>query len=178
MATVSQLWKTNRPLAHFIANDFYIVGSERQDVEQEALIGLWVAASEYQPELGPFKPFASLVIRRHLMSCIKQANRAKHAPLNQSLRAAIGPDGDETRIEELLPHLHQVTDVADDRAKLKLLIAAMETELTEFERICVIGIASGSSYLELGPYKKVDNTLFRARSKLKKALESKGSEID
>lgn len=172
MASVIQLWTANRPMARSIAREFYIAGSDRQDVEQEALIGLWIAARDYKPDLGSFKPFASLVIKRRLVSCVKMANAGKHAPLNQSLRARIGPEGKEERVDELLPNLHQVVDVAENRERLALVIAAIDTDLTEFERRCVVGIATGMEYIELGPYKKVDNALFRARRKLRKSIEA------
>lgn len=38
------MWEKHRSLATGIARSFYVPGAERQDVEQEALIGLWDAA--------------------------------------------------------------------------------------------------------------------------------------
>lgn len=158
-------------MARRISREFYFPGGDRDDVEQEALIALWIASRDYEPDRGTFKAFATLVIRRRLASCLKTAGRDKHRPLNLSVRTMVDPDGGETRpIAEILPHLHQVVDVAEGREQLALLTAAIETDLTDFERECVLGIASGYDYLDLGPYKKVDNALFRARKKLRRAL--------
>lgn len=170
--TAIQLWTKNRRIAFNVAKDYFIVGSEAQDVRQEALIALWIAARDYKPERGPFAPFADMVIRRRLASCVKMANRQKHTPLNQSLRTIVCPSGEERDIEEAAPHLHQVVNMAEGRANLALIIRAIDSELSEFERECVIGVAVGMDYLDMGPVKKVDNALFRARKKLRKALEA------
>jgi RNA polymerase sporulation-specific sigma factor len=170
--TVIQLWTKNRPIAYGIARDFYIPGADRDDVTQEALIALWVAARDYQPESGPFRSFAALVIKRRLGSCVKMAQTYKHAALSTAVRTILSEDGDRQEIAGLLPYLHQVTDVVEDRERLALIIAAIKSDLTEFERECIVGIASGKGYLELGPYKKVDNALFRARRKLKLASDT------
>jgi hypothetical protein len=99
------------------------------------------------------------------------ANRQKHAPLNQSLRKIVCPSGEVRDIEEAVPHLHQVVNMAEGKANLALIIEAIDTELSEFERSCVIGVAIGMDYLDMGPAKKVDNALFRARRKLKESLD-------
>ena len=169
--SVQQLWTKNRRLAILIARDFYIPGSESADVEQEAMIALWVAARAYDPEQGGFRSFASLVIKRHLYSCVKIANSGKASTLTRSVRTSISTDGSVEEILVSLPHLHQVVDVIERKEDLQAVIAAIESELNDYERACVIGVASGKTYLELGSPKKVDNTLFRARRKLRRAID-------
>ncbi len=156
--TVPALWTKHRPLARAIASDFYLPGSERQDVEQEALIGLWEAARTHDDALSPFKVWASIVIRRRLTSCLRAATRHKQLSLTQSVR-----DYDT-------PYLHQVSDRVDDREQLRAVLHAIDNDLTEFQRHCVIGVATGLSYPEIdGNIKRVDNALMRARAKLREA---------
>ena len=164
--TTAALWTKHRPLARAISRDFFLPGSETQDVEQEAQIGLWLAARDYDKDKGPFPAFAGLVIRRHMMGCVEAANRGKHRPLNQSVSAR---DEEGGLLIERLPHLHQVTDVVEDKERLRGVLAAIDSDLTEFERHCVVGIASGLSYLEIdGNTKRVDNALSSAREKLRR----------
>ena len=167
--TVIQLWTKNRRLARLIARDYYFPGSERQDVEQEAMIGLWIAARDYREHDGTFNAFARLIIKRRLDSCLKMASRSKHSPLNHSLRALVNDEGESVVAVEELPCLHQVTDAVENRERLRVVLAAINTDLTDFERHCVLGIARGDDYLELGEYKRVDNALMRARRKLRHA---------
>lgn len=150
-----------------IAREYFLPGAEQQDVEQEAMIGLWMAARDYQEDAGTFKQFANLVIRRRLDSCLRHATRHKNMVLNDSARVLVNEDGDISTIVNELPCLHHVTDAAEDRERLRLVLVAIDTQLTDFERHCVLGIAQGRDYLELGSYKRVDNALMRARKKLR-----------
>ena len=166
-ATVPALWVKHRPLARTIAADFWWPGAEHQDVIQEAEIGLWVACRDYRDNRGAsFKTFAALVIKRRLSTCVKTAKAPKRGPLD----AAVRTTGDETdAIVDQLPCLHQLSDRVEDREQLRVLMHAIDHDLTDFERHCVIGFAAGVSYLDLGPFKRVDNALRRAREKLRDA---------
>lgn len=171
MPSVIQLWTANRGLAINIAGEFSFPGADRDDVVQEALIGLWIAAREYDPEQGKFNHFAALVVRRHLVDCLRAARRFKQQPLNLALRALPDPDGEWRDILETLPHLHQVVDVVESREKLRIVLEAIP-RLSELQRHCVVGIAAGYDYVDLGPYKQVDNALTKARRKLRRAVEA------
>jgi len=159
--TPIQLWSKNRPLAHKIASGFSIPGSDRDDVIQEAMIGLWAAAQEYDPKREcSFRTFADLVIKRHLSSCIKAALRGKHAVLTRSVR-----DDDLA----FVPHLHQVVDRYESQDELRRVVEAINS-LDDWERHCVLSVASGFAYNDVGPPKLVDNTLCRARRKIKEEI--------
>lgn len=167
-----QLWTKHRRLARLIASEYFIPGSETEDVEQEAEIALWIAARTYKPGEAGFTTFATLVVKRHLFSCIKASKRKKQIPLTESVRTLSNNEGDVDSIVEMLPCLHQVADVVEENEYLAALVEEIG-KLDEFERHCVLSIASGKSYAEIGPSKMVDNTLFRARGKLRKAMEAR-----
>jgi hypothetical protein len=66
--------------------------------------------------------------------------------------------------------LHQVSDQCETKEQIERLVAAIN-DLSEWERHCVVGVASGLSYSEIGPNtRKVDNTLCSVRRKLKEVL--------
>lgn len=168
--TAGSLWTKYRPLALRIAGGYYLPGAERQDVEQEALIGLWVASCEWKPDGGAsFTSFARLVITRRLDTCVRLAHRDKHQVLNGSVREFVTDDGFSVDAAEALPCLHQVTDRVEDREQLRAVLRAIEHDLSDLERHCVIGIAQGLSYAEIGLPSQVDNALMRARRKLRAA---------
>ena len=161
--TPIQLWTQNRPLARKVAGRFFLPGSEREDVQQEALIGLWEAAQSFRDDQGcSFKVFADMVIQRHLADCVRSANAGKARPLNESSR-------DEMTLERL-PHWHQVSERCESREEIRLLLAAVRC-LSAWERHCVVGIASGLSYAEIGgDRKRIDNTLYKARKRLREEM--------
>lgn len=65
------------------ANTFFLIGSDREDVIQEGLIGLYKAICDYdETKRSSFRTFAELCITRQIISSIKAATRLKHTPLN------------------------------------------------------------------------------------------------
>jgi RNA polymerase sigma factor (sigma-70 family) len=82
---VSEIWTQHRQLALSIANQYWVPGAERQDVEQEALIALWVAARDFDGR-GTFAGFARMVIRRRLYSMLRNAGRHHAQVLTEAER--------------------------------------------------------------------------------------------
>ncbi|MEG0291895.1 MAG: sigma-70 family RNA polymerase sigma factor [Anaerovoracaceae bacterium] len=67
-------------------NTYFIMGADSQDVVQEAMIGLFKAIKNYEPNHdASFKTFADLCMNRQIISAVKAANRNKHVPLNTSI---------------------------------------------------------------------------------------------
>ncbi len=156
----TQLWTKHRPLARKIAGRYHLPGASRDDVQQEALIGLWEAARTYDPGRGcTFRSWANRVVETHLFDCVKAATRLKQQPLSDACEL---PD---------LPHWHQVTDRCEEREDIRRLLEALG-QLSERERYYVLGVASGLAYSQLGRnFKEVDNTLYAARRKLRTVLD-------
>lgn len=170
MTGAPALWTKHRAFAYSIADGFYWPGADRDDVKQEALIALWVASRDWSPDGGlNFRNFAALVIREQLKDCLKAAKRLKHGPLNNSIRLLRDEDGILDQAVDQLPHLHQVVDVAEDRARLAAVLHAIDNDLTDLERRAIVGIAAGYSYAELGDPKRMDNLAYKARRKLRAA---------
>lgn len=167
--TRAALYTKHRPLARYIAQDYFLPGSERQDVEQECDIGLWIATGDWDPEGGAsFKTFANLVIRRRLSSLVVAALRHKHEPLTRSLRTTTLEDGGD------LEEVAIVDTLAGGRDPLELVVAR-ET----FDRLCEAASrlsAAEREALQLlvdgTPYpgdKRMDNAVQRTRRKLRAA---------
>ncbi|MCU1357354.1 MAG: sigH, partial [Acidimicrobiales bacterium] len=75
---------------------YFIVGGDREDLEQEALIGFYKSVRDFKPELqASFRAFAELCINRQLITAIKTATRKKHQPLNQSVSFSAPRPGDD-----------------------------------------------------------------------------------
>src|SRR5690625_1546150 len=65
------------------ANTYFLIGSDRDDVVQEGLIGLFKAICDYdENKRSSFRSFAELCITRQIITSIKSATRLKHTPLN------------------------------------------------------------------------------------------------
>jgi len=98
------LWTKHRPIAIAIAREYYFPGADDNDVRQEALIGLWYAVKDFDPERGlSFPNFARLVIHRRLTGCLKMALRPGRMALSDAGRELDGiPSRDEQESRERL----------------------------------------------------------------------------
>jgi RNA polymerase sporulation-specific sigma factor len=170
--TVPALYTKHRPQARKIAHTFWIPGIERQDVEQEADIGLWIAARKWDPEGGAsFKSFAELVIRRRLSTLLSASLREGRDPKNEAPRYLVNGDGEEVAIVDTLPGGLDPYEVNVTRELFERLCAAARS-LTPLERTALERVANGDSYTAGGKKdKQMDNAITRMRAKLRAPIE-------
>jgi len=173
-----------RRFARAKARSYFLVGADSDDVEQEALIGLYTAARDFRPEhQSSFRAFAELCITRQIITAIKTATRQKHQPLNQYLSISGvrgGDDPGERSVEELL-HNHHETDPADHVVSGERMAAVRETMarmLSELEVDVLRLYVEGKSYQEIGEQlgrhvKSIDNALQRIKRKLDGHLKAR-----
>jgi RNA polymerase sporulation-specific sigma factor len=166
---------------------YFIVGGDRQDLEQEALIGFYKSVRDFNPDLqASFRAFAELCVNRQVITAIKTANRKKHQPLNQSVSFSAPRPGVETD-----DHDDDVPAVADPRTDPAEHLVAMEqiagthdallSQLSSLEIEVLTGYVEGRSYEqiadELGRHTKaVDNAIQRIKRKLTTHLAERSAE--
>lgn len=149
------------PVAEAVARGFFFPGADREDVDQEALIGLWKGLRDFNGT-GVKGAFLGMAVRRHLIEKTRQARREKHRPLTEAVRHATNEDGDTVPAVDLLPAQRSLEGFAPN-------LLSMIDHLPLFERRACIGVAIGMEYRELGAPKAIDNALQRARRKLRGA---------
>jgi RNA polymerase sporulation-specific sigma factor len=156
---------------------YFLVGGDSEDIQQEALIGLYKAIRDYQVDRqASFRAFAELCITRQIITAIKTATRQKHQPLNQYVSISASrpaDDGGERPGEELLDD-HAVADPADQVVSAER-IASMRVAMTELLSSLEVDVlrlhVNGMSYQEIGEQlgrqtKSIDNALQRIKRKL------------
>jgi RNA polymerase sporulation-specific sigma factor len=166
-----------RRFARAKSRGYFLVGGDADDIEQEALIGLYKAARDFRPEhQASFRAFAELCITRQIITAIKTATRQKHQPLNQYVSISGtrgGDDAGERSVEDLLmvqldsdPADRIVADerVGSLRAAMQELLSGLEVEVLHL-------YVEGKSYQEIGEQlgrhvKSIDNALQRIKRKL------------
>jgi RNA polymerase sporulation-specific sigma factor len=166
-----------RRFARAKARNYFLIGGDSDDVEQEALIGLYKAARDFRPEhQASFRAFAELCITRQIITAIKTATRQKHQPLNQyvSISGVRGSDDPGERSVEDLLIRHYGPDPADrvvSDERLAALRASMQELLSSLEVDVLKLYVQGKSYQEIGDQlgrhvKSIDNALQRIKRKL------------
>jgi RNA polymerase sporulation-specific sigma factor len=175
-----------RNFARSKARSYFLAGSEKEDVVQEGMIGLFKAVRDFDLEQDtPFRAFAELCISRQIQTAIKSANRQKHQLLNASVSLDAPAYTDDQSSVTLGDNIvsSRLTD------PVELVISAEEIEsirdrlgdtLTELEGDVLRLYMDGKSYEEiagaLGNHvKSIDNALQRIKRKLQKHLDERNA---
>lgn len=169
-------------MLHLVVSRYFLAGAEREDLEQEALIGLHKATLSFDPGRGAqFATFARLCVERQVLSALKRATSGRQEVLTHAVRldeqAAAGePDtllGLVAAPEYADP---AVRAVARDRLRRLLELCG---ECSALERTVLARVLSGATLAEAGqglgkgrPGKVADNALNRVRRRARRRLEA------
>jgi RNA polymerase sigma-H factor len=176
-----------RRFARAKTRGYFLIGADSEDIEQEAMIGLYKAARDFRfDRQASFRAFAELCITRQVITAVKTATRRKHQPLNQYVSISSVRGGDEPgdrSVEDLLQD-HSECDPADEvvsRERLGAMRQSMAEMLSGLEVDVLHLYVEGKSYQEIGDHlgrhaKSIDNALQRIRRKLDTHLQAQARE--
>ncbi|MDQ4091181.1 MAG: RNA polymerase sporulation sigma factor SigH [Actinomycetota bacterium] len=179
LGSLDQLLARYRRFTRAKARGYFLAGGDTDDIEQEAMIGLFKAIRDFRHGQSSFRAFAELCVTRQIMTAIKGACRQKHQPLNRYVSLwglRVIDDPSERLVEELFDQ--RVPDPADEVVSLEGqadMRAALATMLSSLEVDVLRLHLDGCSYQEisdrLGRHTKaVDNALQRIKRKLEAHL--------
>lgn len=171
---VEVLFRRFNPLIQKISRGYFLLGADYSDIVQEALVGLYKASMTFDStKEASFKTYASLCIKRNILSAIKSANREKNKSLNQSLSFADAiSSSDEDEVFLFLPNfISNPDEEIIQRENLNEIKKTIVEKLSGFELKILNEYLKGMSYedmsAKLGISKKsVDNALSRIKNKL------------
>lgn len=161
-------------------------GCEREDLAQEARIGLLAAIHAWRPQRGPFPAFVDRCVTNQALLALKAACAHKHQVLSHAVSLDRRPDGsanpaDNGAPSALLDTLAAPRDARADpearllvREQLTSVLHALPT-LTPSERAALAIALDGQSYKRLastlpGTPHAASQAAYRARRKLAAAL--------
>jgi len=157
------------------AKNYFLLGAEKEDLIQEGTIGLLKAIKAYDTDkAASFKTFATICVKRQIITAIKKANSNKNKALNTSI--GIENENKETNREvdysrglksyrtynpeELALSKEQVGGL---RNHLELKLSPLETKVFQY-------MVKGYSYKEIAEVmdekvKAIDNAIQRIKRK-------------
>ena len=175
-AVIALLFRYKR-LVSFICRSYFLMGADREDLMQEASIGLYKAIRDFNPMMQcSFRQFAQLCIKRQVITAVKTATRQKHMLMNSciSLDHEIYQDGHRT----LLDHL---TDPADNNPEQAFIIKENLKTLRETLAVSfsALELRALNLYLQHHSYRQIaqslgvsekciTNCMYRVQKKLKR----------
>lgn len=163
-------------LVKAVCRNFYLPGADYDDLYQEGLIALFMAVQSYSPEHDiAFESFARVVIRRKLISAVKQSRRKKHEHLNCSLSIFSKKYENITILETLRDPSYQEL-ILDIEQPFSMEDFLSKFGLSPFEEQILLLFLEGLSYEQMGErtncgHKSIDNAMQRIRGKIRKYYE-------
>lgn len=168
------LVKRYASLAEGISRSYFIVGGDRDDLYQIALIALLEAVRRFAPEReAKFHTYASACIRNRLLDAVRAASAGKNAPLRDSVPIDGEDEGaaGELVSPELSPEQQYIEKEAEESFFSALGEMLGEQDLTVL-RFYLAGVPYKEIAEKLGiSAKKVDNTVYGAKKKIARLIE-------
>ena len=166
---VEELFSRYTGVVKQTARSFFLFGGDASDVIQEGMLGLYKAVKSYNQQ-SSFKTFASLCIKRNIISAVKSANSKKHTALNNyvDFSSVDSEDGAETYLGDTT---FDPAEMFDERESKTELTNKLKNILSEFEYNILRYYLDGYSYLEISEktgrqVKAIDNAVQRIRKKI------------
>ena len=145
-----------------LSSRYFIIGGDKEDLLQEARIGLLKAIQGYDPHRNvDFLPYAKTCIHNHIISAMNEAKAQKHAALNRSVNLD----------SATLFSYDNPLDIMIIREQLEAVLSHAQSALSELEKKVLLLYLEGISYKKIATKlqiteKSVSNALCRIRSKL------------
>lgn len=162
-----------------LTRSYFIVGGTREDLYEEAVIGILEACKNYNGESlfeDKFDSFVKLCIKRQILDAIKSANTKKNKALNESIPfVTYDKEGDEQSVLEIFADRNTSNDPLDlfiDKEKMSERLKKCEERLNEQEKQVLKHYLAGNKQSEIAkilelPVKKIDNTIQKIKAKVK-----------
>lgn len=133
------LFERYKNLVNIKVSKYFIIGAEKEDIVQEAMIGLYKAVKNFEEDKqNSFKSFANLCIERQLITAIKTSNRQKHIPLNSSLslNTSVYENDDDTSLIECFKSktVEDPLDTITKKEYYKKVGTKIDEHLSDFEK--------------------------------------------
>ncbi len=142
--------------------------SERDDLYQEGLIGLLGAVRSYDYESSSFSTYASVCIKRSIISALRKINR------NNRFELFANPESDfSSTVSVQLPESGIL-----EKESIREWYDAFINDLSPFEKRVFKMYIKGASYKKMASElscaeKSIDNAITRIKSKLKRRLKQR-----
>lgn len=151
----------------------FLKGAEREDLVQEGMIGLMKAIKSFDESRSVcFSTFASLCIKRQIITAVKNYNSEKNKNLNNAMQGE-GYSELEDLIKYRRPSLKYYTpeQIVIGKELMKLLKKFLNENLSGLEKYVFIFMAKGYGYLEIAQKlekepKAIDNSIQRIKKKV------------
>ncbi len=161
-AAMNEIFDNYKGLIRSVANNFYLVGGDKDDLLQEGMVGLFHAVTNFDENKGSFPAFVKLCVARQVIDAVKRDNSDKNRPLKEHI--------DIANLENMTTESTPLGDLLEKEFSERIAKITRE-KLTLVEQKVIKLFVDGYSYEDIATklqitYKAVDGAMQRARKKL------------
>ncbi|WP_462335224.1 sigma-70 family RNA polymerase sigma factor [Fusobacterium varium] len=174
---IQLIFQTLRQLILYKTKNYFFQDGDREDVIQEARIGLLKAIKAYnENKKTSFSNFALLCIKRHLITMLKTSSSGKNRILNMAiLNSSEIEDDSKITYENRSFNFYNPEEIYLSKEKIKFLNKYLKSHLSPMEKQIFEYMLLGLTYIEISKktkrdLKSVDNSIHRIKTKIKKFI--------
>ena len=164
--------KEYKKLIYLNIRNYFLVGADQDDLLQEGTIGLLKAIKNYSEGKASFKTFATLCIRRQILTAVRSSTAQKNSALNEASGNNLETeDGHEDYPKELYSNVRYNPEaIFLSKEKIMEFQDFVEQNFSPFERQVFNYMIKGFSYKEIAEElektpKVIDNSFQRIKRK-------------
>lgn len=164
--------KEYKKLIYLNIRNYFLVGADQDDLLQEGTIGLLKAIKNYSEGKASFKTFATLCIRRQILTAVRSSTAKKNSALNEASGNNLETeDGHEDYPKELYSNVRYNPEaIFLSKEKIMEFQDFVEHNFSPFERQVFNYMIKGFSYKEIAEElektpKVIDNSFQRIKRK-------------
>ena len=164
--------KEYKKLIYLNIRNYFLVGADQDDLLQEGTIGLLKAIKNYSEGKASFKTFATLCIRRQILTAVRSSTAQKNSALNEASGNNLETeDGHEDYPKELYSNVRYNPEaIFLSKEKIMEFQDFVEHNFRPFERQVLNYMIKGFSYKEIAEDlektpKVIDNSFQRIKRK-------------
>ena len=164
--------KEYKKLIYLNIRNYFLVGADQDDLLQEGTIGLLKAIKNYSEGKASFKTFATLCIRRQILTAVRSSTAQKNSALNEASGNNLETeDGHEDYPKELYSNVRYNPEaIFLSKEKIMEFQDFVEHNFSPFERQVFNYTIKGFSYKEIAAElektpKVIDNSFQRIKRK-------------
>ena len=164
--------KEYKKLIYLNIRNYFLVGADQDDLLQEGTIGLLKAIKNYSEGKASFKTFATLCIRRQILTAVRSSTAQKNSALNEASGNNLETeDGHEDYPKELYSNVRYNPEaIFLSKEKIMEFQDFVEHNFSPFERQVFKYMIKGFFYKEIAEElektpKVIDNSFQRIKRK-------------
>ncbi|MEJ6466821.1 sigma-70 family RNA polymerase sigma factor [Fusobacterium ulcerans] len=167
-----EIFQSLKRIILYRTKKYFFYGGDKDDVMQEAMIGLFKAINAYdENKTASFKTFALLCIKRHLITVLKNSNSRKNKILNMAIQAESEGEPNITYTHQSFM-FHSPEELCLGKEKMEYVNRYLRTHLSPMENEIFEYLIAEMTYIEIAEMtgrdvKSIDNCIQRIKKKLK-----------